>query len=203
MKVVVIDYQLGNINSIVNMLKKMGVEATISNTEHDILTADKLILPGVGAFDHGMQNLHNAGLIDILTEAVLHKQIPILGICLGMQLLLEESEEGHCKGLGWIKGQCVRFNSPNKAIKVPHMGWNQVISAQSNYSLADETRFYFVHSYHAVCTEPQHVLATAHHGYAFPAIIGKAHILGSQFHPEKSHLFGMHFLQKFIESTSC
>jgi imidazole glycerol-phosphate synthase subunit HisH len=190
------------------MLKKIGVEATYSSNKDDIKNADKLILPGVGAFDHGMKHLHASNLIEILNEEVLVNKKPVLGICLGMQLLLDESEEGSAKGLGWIKGKCVRFAfENNKNLKVPHMGWNAVQhQGQSKLlkSVEDpETRYYFVHSYHAVCENQQHILATTHHGHEFPAIIGREHILGAQFHPEKSHKYGMQFLKNFIEFEAC
>lgn len=199
MKVTVVDYQLGNISSIINMLKKIGVKATLSHAANDIESADKLILPGVGAFDHGMENLASAGLIPVLNQAVVEKKKPILGICLGMQLLLNGSEEGRLSGLGWIKGHCVRFKftQENNQLKVPHMGWNEV---QSQSEEEEAARYYFVHSYHAVCDDAAHVMATAHHGYAFPAVIQQDHIMGAQFHPEKSHRYGMAFLKKFIES---
>lgn len=203
MKVVVIDGGIGNISSIINMLKRVGVQAIYSRSVDDIYQADKLILPGVGAFDHGMQSLQDANLIDVLNEAVLTLKKPILGICLGMQILLEGSQEGKLPGLGWIKGRCERFRFENPALKVPHMGWNLVRSAQKNQFLTDhidpETRFYFVHSYHAICENKTDVIGTAYYGYEFPAMIGRDHIWGVQFHPEKSHKYGMQLLKHFIE----
>jgi glutamine amidotransferase len=208
LKIVIVDYQLGNISSIINMLKKIGVAATYSNNKDEIRQADKLILPGVGAFDHGMKHLRESSLINILNEEVLENRKPILGICLGMQLLLERSEEGNEPGLGWIKGKCVRFAfENNKTFKVPHMGWNRVHyhgeNPLSRGAVEAETRFYFVHSYHAHCDNPQDVIATTTHSYEFPAIIGREHIFGAQFHPEKSHKFGMQFLKNFIEYSPC
>lgn len=197
MKVVVIDYQLGNIGSVLNMLRKIGVEAICSHAADDICEADKLILPGVGAFDHGVRNLHEFGLIDVLNHEVLIKKKPILGICLGMQLLLNESEEGKLKGLGWLEGRCVKFSfkNDNEHLKIPHMGWNVVKGYKEGQ---EEVRFYFVHSYHAQCKNNTDVLGTAHYGYEFPAIIGSNHIIGAQFHPEKSHRYGMEFFKKFL-----
>ncbi len=190
------------------MFKKIGVDAIHSSSKIDIENADRLILPGVGAFDHGMKHLQDSGLVSVLNHEVLEKKKPILGICLGMQLLLEGSEEGQLPGLGWIKGKCRRFTfqNNNNQLKVPHMGWNVVQSSNYISSQSEpqtETRYYFVHSYHAVCDEPENILATAHHGYPFPAIIGRDHILGAQFHPEKSHKFGMNFLKNFVERPLC
>lgn len=204
LKIAIIDYQLGNISSIINMLKKIGVDANPTSQISDIADADKLILPGIGAFDHGMLNLHSSGLINTLNHEVLIKKKPFLGICLGMQLLLNASEEGKLAGLGWLPGKSVRFQFHNdQHLKIPHMGWNVVKPITQNKWIEDkqgeENRFYFVHSYHAVCEYPSHVICTTHHGYEFPSIIGRDHILGVQFHPEKSHRFGMQFLKNFIE----
>lgn len=205
MKITVIDYQLGNISSIINMIKKIGVTVTHSSDIHTIRDADKLILPGVGAFDHGMQNLQQAGLIEILHEEVLVRKKPILGICLGMQLLLNQSEEGKLKGLGWIKGECRKFKFSNKPqLKVPHMGWNNVRENKKNalLSLEADQRFYFVHSYHAICEDNEDVVGVTEYGYEFASVIKHQHIIGAQFHPEKSHRYGMAFLEKFIRSSS-
>lgn len=207
LKIVVIDYQLGNINSIINMLKKIGIDAIHSASVDVIQKADKLILPGVGAFDHGMKSLQESGLIQILNDEVLVKKKPILGICLGMQLLLNESEEGILKGLGWIDGKSTRFafEKEHHHLRVPHMGWNVVKFSEDvpfmKKDLDEEKRYYFVHSYHAVCQNKNDVIGTSFHGYEFPAIIGRGNILGAQFHPEKSHQYGMQFLKNFIESS--
>jgi glutamine amidotransferase len=208
MKIVVVDYQLGNINSIINMLKKIGVNAIHSCAITDIEQADKLILPGVGAFDHGMENLQQSGLLPILHKEVIEKRKPILGICLGMQLLFNESEEGRLKGLGWLSGKCIRFRAEQAIAKlrIPHMGWNNVNFKNDFFSKEDldpDTRYYFVHSYHALCQHPENILGTTTHGYEFPAIVGHENILGAQFHPEKSHKYGMQFLKYFVESSLC
>lgn len=207
MKIVVIDYGLGNVSSIINMIKKIGIDAIYSHRQEEIVTADKLILPGVGAFDYGMKNLFDSGLIAILNEQVILKQKPILGICLGMQLFMEGSEEGDLPGLGWIKGKCkkFKFENENNHLKVPHMGWNVVRPCAQNPLISDdhtiESRFYFVHSYHALCANQSNVIATTTYGYEFPAMIQMNNILGAQFHPEKSHKFGMKLLKNFIEIT--
>lgn len=201
MRIVVIDYDVGNIGSIINMLKRIGVSASLSHDKTEIENADKLILPGVGAFDHGMTNLQNANLIALLHDQVKEKKKPILGICLGMQMLLESSEEGVLAGLGWIKGRNSKFKLTDNQLKVPHMGWNTVKGLSDNPFLTESmpSRFYFVHSYHANCTHPHNVIGITKHDYEFPSIIRADHIVGTQFHPEKSHKYGMQLLKNFIE----
>jgi imidazole glycerol-phosphate synthase subunit HisH len=161
-----------------------------------------LILPGVGAFDAGMRQLHASGLVGLLNDKVLNRHTPTLGICLGMQLMTEKSEEGDLPGLGWIKGGNVRFrfDEAQTHLKVPHMGWNTVTSTRDDTlfkDLDDEARFYFVHSYHVVCQCEADVLAWTHHGRRFVSAFQHANILGTQFHPEKSHKFGMKLLSNF------
>jgi len=199
----IINYGLGNLSSVLNMIIKAGGQATIVS-DPDILTeADKFILPGVGAFDHGMSNLHKSGWINALNEAVLVRRVPILGICLGMQLMCKSSEEGNLPGLGWINAEVTRFKFPvNSNLKIPHMGWNTVDICKTNPLISDkegEQRFYFVHSYHAVCNNPLDVLATSYHGYEITSAFSNENIYGVQFHPEKSHRFGMALLKKFID----
>lgn len=194
----------GNIGSILNMLKKIGAGATIASDISMIEKAEKLILPGVGAFDNGMNNLCEQGLIEVLNKKVIKERTPILGICLGMQLLTKSSEEGTLPGLGWIDAQTVRFkfDEKNKDLKVPHMGWNTVhINKESPLfkEMFAESRFYFVHSYHVVCNNETDILTTTHHGYEFPSSIQKDNIMGVQFHPEKSHKFGMKLLKNFVD----
>lgn len=203
--ITIIDYGMGNLGSIQNMLKKVGAAAIISSSIDDIEQADKLILPGVGAFGHGMQQIEQRGLLPVLNEKVLGQKTPILGICLGMQLLTEHSEEGDVEGLGWIKGETVRFrlNGEHPGLKVPHMGWNEVTIHTDNTLFKDvqdeDTGFYFVHSYHVVCAQEEDVLATTHHGYDFVSAVQRGHIMGTQFHPEKSHKYGMRLLKNFAE----
>jgi glutamine amidotransferase len=202
--IVIIDYQTGNIGSIANMFKKIGAEALISSQIDDIRRADKLVLPGVGAFDTGVENLRQGNLLDILEEKVIRQKTPILGICLGMQLFSRESEEGQLPGLGWIDAQTVRFRfEPDQQnLKIPHMGWNQVKVRRESplFSQEEENpRFYFVHSYHVVCRDPNNVLATSHYGYEFTSAVIKDNIAGCQFHPEKSHKFGMRLFTNFVE----
>ena len=200
--IIIIDYGMGNVGSILNMLKKIGENAMISGVSNDIMTADKLILPGVGAFDHGMAHLSERGLIPLLNKRVLEDKCPILGICLGMQLLSCRSEEGELPGLGWVDAETRRFqfNGELGHLKIPHMGWNEV-RANGQPPLFERfektPRFYFVHSYHVCCKRPEDVMATSFYGYEFTAAIGKENVMGTQFHPEKSHHYGMHLLRNF------
>lgn len=205
--IIIIDYQMGNIGSILNMLKKIGAPGMISSDPDVILKADKLILPGVGAFDQGMANLERLGLINVLNEKVKNSGTPILGICLGMQLMTKSSEEGKSAGLGWIDAKTVRFyHDPSLRLKVPHMGWNSIIPKKESVLLADmysDPRFYFVHSYHVVCNNQNDVLATTHYGYDFTSAFQHNNIIGVQFHPEKSHKYGMRLLKSFAEEPIC
>ncbi len=200
--IVVIDYGMGNLGSILNMLKKVGAEARISEGPEDLLLASKLILPGVGAFDAGISNLRQRGYLDVLDRRVRQDKVPILGICLGMQLFSRFSEEGKKPGLGWIDAQTVRFRMPDSARrrKVPHMGWNAVAVQKPSVFFEDAVpsrRFYFVHSYHVRCQNEVDVLTTTSYGVDFTSAVLHGNIVGCQFHPEKSHQFGMAFLRQF------
>jgi glutamine amidotransferase len=206
MKIVIIDYGLGNLGSIKNMLKKIGFEAAISSSISDIGAAEKLILPGVGNFDQGMRNLEASGFLPVLEDRVTQKKTPILGICLGMQLFARRSEEGESTGLGWIDTEVVRFKFDDKErrLKIPHMGWNLVKICQKSplfEEMYPEPRFYFVHSYHVACTSEEEVLTQTSYGYEFVSSVKKENIYGVQFHPEKSHKFGMKLLDNFV--TRC
>lgn len=200
----IIDYGIGNLTSIRNMLKKAGLRhAIISNQEADIAKADKLILPGVGHFDYGMGQLRQSDFFDTLNRRVIDDKIPILGICLGAQLLTEGSEEGDAAGLGWIKAKTVRFRQEqmDKALKVPHMGWGDIkIKKESKllHDLPEEPRYYFVHTYHIECEHKEDELVSCRYGYEFTAGVEKDNVLGVQFHPEKSHKYGMKLLQNFV-----
>jgi glutamine amidotransferase len=205
--IIIIDYGMGNLGSIRNMLKKIGAPAEISSDSSEILKAEKLILPGVGAFDHGMRNLSDRGLIAVLNQRVREEKCPILGICLGMQLLTQSSEEGNLPGLSWISAKTRRFQfSPEMgSLKIPHMGWNEVkpVAAAPLFLGFEETpRFYFVHSYHVRCDHSEDILATTFYGYDFVSAVKHENIMGTQFHPEKSHKFGMRLLKNFVELPS-
>jgi glutamine amidotransferase len=200
--IVVIDYGMGNNGSIVNMLKKIGAEAKISSDPSVIGSATKLILPGVGSFDNGMRNLEELGFIPALNKKVLDGT-PILGICLGVQLFTKSSEEGNLAGLGWINARTIRFHfgPQSNDLKIPHMGWNTLKISRAHpifNGLEIDPRFYFVHSYHLVCAEQTTILATTHHGYDFASIVAKGNILGTQFHPEKSHKYGLQLLRNWV-----
>jgi imidazole glycerol-phosphate synthase subunit HisH len=198
MAIVVVDYDMGNVGSIVNMMKKIGHAVEVSSAPDVIRKADRLILPGVGAFDAGMANIRARGLVDVLDHKVMVEKTPVLGICLGMQLLGDTSGEGGARGLGWIPVESVKFSS--EVQRVPHMGWNHVAPVSSHWLFAGEPadmRFYFVHSYHVVCKHDQDRIATASYGIDFTAAIARDHIVGVQFHPEKSHRFGMQLLRNF------
>lgn len=202
---VILDYGVGNLNSIRNMLKYIGVEAVISSDLSIVQKADKFILPGVGAFDHGIRSLRSSTYFEILERKVLENKTPLLGICLGAQLLATKSEEGDLPGLGWIGGKIVRFDfqSLNQtSLKIPHMGWGRIdVKNESKLftKMESEARFYFVHSYHWVCDNPMHVIASSTYGYSFTAGVEQNNIIGVQFHPEKSHRFGMKLLENFAK----
>ena len=205
MNIVIVDYGMGNLGSIQNMLKRIGCPSSATSDPAEIARADKIILPGVGAFDGGMRRLTELGLVQVLNEKALQKGTPVLGVCLGMQLLTRRSEEGSLPGLGWIDGDTVRFRFEPKdsKLKVPHMGWNTVSVRQPGTLFRDvsgEARYYFVHSYHVVCNDPKDVLTTTEYGYPFVSAIERGTIMGAQFHPEKSHRFGMAVLKNFAES---
>ena len=202
--IVIVDYGMGNLGSIGNMLKKIGAEACISADAHTISKADKLILPGVGAFDNGMLQLNRLGIIGALKTKVHGNKTPIMGICLGMQLMTQRSDEGSESGLGYIDAEVnkFKFNQQANELKIPHMGWN-TIRIQRHCDLftdmPQESRFYFVHSYHVNCRNADDILAVTHYGIDFTSAFQKDNIIGVQFHPEKSHKFGMMLLKNFLE----
>ncbi|MGC6413893.1 MAG: imidazole glycerol phosphate synthase subunit HisH [Bacteroidia bacterium] len=204
--IVIIDYEVGNLSSIKNMLKKIGYrDVVISNDKSKIRDSDKLILPGVGHFDYGMRQLQASGLVDTLNQVVLEDKKPILGICLGAQLLTRGSEEGNEKGLGWIEADTVKFDVSKlpSNLKIPHMGWTEVEATGKSKlfeEMYQEPRFYFVHTYHIICDTTEDIAVKANYGYEFVAGVEKGNILGMQFHPEKSHKYGMKLLSNFINN---
>ena len=181
------------------MLKRAGLQSEIADTEAQISAADKIILPGVGAFDRAMQRLNDSGLRDILDRKALVEKVPVLGICLGMQLLTRGSEEGNLPGLGYIDAKALRFPA-DAALKVPHMGWNQVTKAKPaalTADLSDDARFYFVHSYYVRVADEANAMLKCAYGVEFDAAIQADNIFGAQFHPEKSHRFGRSLFESF------
>ena len=198
----IIDYGMGNFGSIRNMLKHIGFQSEVTSEIMQISSAEKLILPGVGSFDNGMAKITELGLTSILDKMALEEKIPILGICLGMQLMTTKSEEGFSRGLGWIDAETVKFHHNGNKLKIPHMGWNIVDIVRSSPIVKDmdfEPRFYFVHSYYVKCNNSDDVIGKTEYGRDFASIICKENIFGCQFHPEKSHRFGMKIFQNFAE----
>jgi glutamine amidotransferase len=200
-KLVIVDYGLGNLGSILNMFKRIGVEARITSNSNEIAEADKILLPGVGAFDNAMTRINESGLKEVLNTKAKVDKVPIFGICLGMQLLTRGSDEGVLAGLGWIDADTIKF-PVMEGLKVPHMGWNMVIPSTPSkltQSLPEESRFYFVHSYYVKVDKPENSILKANYGIEFDAAIQNENIYGAQFHPEKSHKFGMQLLKNFSE----
>lgn len=196
----IIDYGLGNLGSIQNMLKVIGEKSIISDDIDSLRQCNKYILPGVGAFDAGMARLNDKGLAEFIKEVAAEKK-PLLGICLGMQLLGRKSEEGSLPGLGLIPFDNVRFQIEDTSLKIPHMGWD-VVEIKKDIALIrglkDIQRYYFVHSYHAKCDSDDNIMMTCDYGYEFTAAVLKDNVMGVQFHPEKSHDFGMALLRNFV-----
>jgi len=199
--IVVIDYGMGNLGSISNIVKKVGHKSIITSNIEEIKKATKLILPGVGSFDNGMKNLRELGLIEVLNQKVVEQKTPILGICLGMQLMTKSSEEGKLAGLGWVDAKTKKFVSDT--LKVPHMGWN-IVNQKKNSKLFNEIksekRYYFVHSYYVESNDKKDVLTFTNYGHEFVSSFEKENIIGAQFHPEKSHKFGMSLIKNFMEN---
>lgn len=200
--ITIVNYGMGNLGSMLNMFKRIGVQASIESDPEVIRHANKLVLPGVGAFDAAMERVNRVpGLMDVLCHKAITERIPVLGICLGMQLLTRSSEEGELPGLGWIPGVTTRIPKQD-GLKVPHMGWNIACPHTRNPLTADVgdlPRYYFVHSYCVHVDDPAHSLMRTHYGVDFDSAIGIDNIFGVQFHPEKSHRFGMQILKNFAK----
>ncbi|MDP1578749.1 MAG: imidazole glycerol phosphate synthase subunit HisH [Candidatus Didemnitutus sp.] len=206
--IAIIDYGMGNPSSIRNMLGRLGHRAEMARTPADATAADRIILPGVGAFDEGMSRLGELGWTDALRNEGSGAARPLLGICLGMQLLFGGSEEGRLPGLGLVAGQVIRFQFPATHVptpKIPHMGWRSVRPLAAGTTLfaglEEQARFYFVHSYHCQCENPDERAAEADYGFAFTCAVRRGSLHGVQFHPEKSHRYGMKLLDNFAKLT--
>ncbi len=202
----IVDYGLGNVRAFVNMYKRMGIEATTASDAKALADATKIILPGVGAFDHAMTLLDGSGMRETLDEQVLGKRVPVLGVCVGMQILTNSSDEGTKPGLGWIPGAVVRLE-PADGLKVPHMGWNTLRFTQPHPLLAgipdgeDGLHAYFVHSYHLATDDPATLFATTQYGQTVTACVGRDNLFGTQFHPEKSQTLGLKLIENFLGWT--
>ncbi len=200
-KIIIVDYGMGNLRSVQKKFERIGISALISDNLNLIKQANKIVLPGVGHFANGVKNLKERGIWDILNQKVLIEKTPIIGICLGMQLMAKSSEEGDIEGLGWIDSQVVRFKVSDKIkYKIPHIGWNNLKIKKVNTffnNIEPESLFYFVHSYHFVCNNLGDELTSTEYDYTFTSSILKENILGVQFHPEKSHDQGEILLKNF------
>jgi imidazole glycerol-phosphate synthase subunit HisH len=201
--IVIADYGMGNLGSIFNMFKKIGAKAMISSDLEEIRKAPKILLPGVGSFDTAMNKINETGMQEVLNQKALVEKVPVLGICLGMQLLTESSEEGTKKGLNWIPAQTMKFKFVKEQnLKIPHMGWNEVTpSSPSNLTkdLPQPSRFYFVHSYYVKVEHEENSILKTTYGITFDSAIQKDNIYGAQFHPEKSHKYGIKLFDNFVK----
>jgi len=198
--IAIIDYGLGNVLAFHNVYERLNIPVTVAKSSEDLGACTKVILPGVGAFDHAMERLEGSGMRDRLEELVLRRKIPVLGICVGMQMLAGSSEEGAMPGLNWIAGKVRRF--PSKSLALPHMGWNDIRPARPGglfSGLENDARFYFLHSYYFECHDPADSSAAADYGDSFSCAVQRGNIYGVQFHPEKSHHWGSRLLKNFAE----
>jgi len=199
--ITILDYGVGNVHAFLTMFKRLNIPARKASRLEDLTDVSKLILPGVGAFDNGMKNLEKLNLIKSIKKAVFINKSHLLGICLGMQLLLDSSEEGSLMGLSLIEGNVLKFNPTQNNYKVPHMGWNTVNVKKENYFIKKDeiNRYYFVHSYYVKCKHQKNVLAKSFYILNFDSVISSNNVIGVQFHPEKSHKYGLEILKKFIK----
>jgi imidazole glycerol-phosphate synthase subunit HisH len=201
--IIIVDYGMGNLRSVAKAFHRIGEESMISSSAKDIENADKLILPGVGHFGKAVENLKQLRLWDVLNKTVLIKKKPVLGICLGMQLMAGHSEEGDADGLGWFDAEVVRFTVSDKLrFKVPHTGWNDAVVVKSSplfKGISEDAMYYFVHAYHFKCNNKDDIVTTTVYDYPFTSSVQKDNIFGVQFHPEKSHKSGELLLRNFVD----
>lgn len=205
----IVDYDVGNVASIANMLAKVGGKSLITRDHGALREAEKIILPGVGAFDTAISNLRSLGLHDLLNELVVERRKPTLGVCLGAQIIGTGSEEGKLPGFGWLDFRLAKFRAPEgQKLRVPHMGWNVVAPSRPDIGIFDNVaqpmRFYFVHSYYMEPADPVISLGTTTYSHPFTSVAGKGNVLAMQFHPEKSHKYGIEIYRNFLEHfTEC
>lgn len=204
--IMIVDYGMGNVRSVAKAFELLGNNVVISSNPEDLIKADKIVLPGVGAFGEGMKNLNKLSLKEVLTQQVFEKKKPFLGICLGMQLIAKESEEfGLHKGLGWINAKVKAFDVVDKKLKVPHVGWNNISLKKDNSlfkGIKEGAEFYFVHSFHMVCEDKNNIIATCDYGGEITAAVQHENIFATQFHPEKSQVKGLKIIKNFVEDNN-
>lgn len=201
--ITLVDYGLGNITAFLNVYRRSNIEVRTARTGDELRGATKIILPGVGHFDHAMQRLDDSGMRETLDDLVLNSKVPVLGVCVGMQMLARSSDEGEQRGLGWIEGHVRSLASWRHAqgLPMPHMGWNDVrpVASSRLFDHFQELRFYFLHSYYFECDRETDILAVSSYGAEFSCAVNAGNIYGVQFHPEKSHHFGTRLLKNFAE----
>jgi len=202
--ITIIDYGLGNIRAFANVYERLNIPVSVAKTADDLMAAIKIILPGVGAFDYAMSKLNNSGMREPLDKLVLDHQVPVLGICVGMQILAQSSEEGILPGLGWIDGTVIKFDVSvlNSKTQLPHMGWNTIHPINSNpllVNFSNDSQLYFLHSYYFQCNNQNDTIATTEYGIQFSSALNNKNIYGVQFHPEKSHQWGIQLLKNFSD----
>lgn len=202
--ITIVNYGVGNVQAIANIYRRLHIPVQLATTGEELANAEKLILPGVGAFDGALSKLNDSGMRDVLNELVVEKERPVLGICVGMQMLAQRSDEGTLPGLGWIPGEVKRFDERilAKGAYLPHMGWNDVVPKQGGglfSGLEQAARFYFLHSYFFATARAEDILAETHYGSTFSCAVNAGNVWGVQFHPEKSHHWGIQLLKNFAE----
>jgi glutamine amidotransferase len=201
-KIIIVDFGMGNLNSVKRKFSRIGVNAVITSNHSEVLNAEKLILPGVGHFQNAVESIKKSGLWEVLNETAIVKKIPILGLCLGMQLMAKHSEEGNIDGLGWLDAEVIKFHVEDfLTYKVPHTGWNQIIKVKESplmKDIPDLSEFYFVHAYYLKCNNPGDILNETEYECKFTSAVEKENIFGVQYHPEKSHSVGEQLLRNFV-----